>query len=68
MTSGLLVQVTTPDDIVAVQEQMGRYLGVQTTANPEWPIQSFAFDNLAEPASDAYTVRGGIRETARPRP
>ena len=66
MTSGLFVEVKEPEDIETITAQMDRYVAVQNAANTDWPIRSFAFDNFADPAPDAYLVRGRIAESAHP--
>ena len=66
MTSGMFVEVTEPEAMETVAAQMERYLTVQNAANPDWPIQSFAFDNFADPSSDAHLIRGRLAEAAHP--
>ena len=66
LTSGLFVQVKQPEDIETITAQMDRYVPVQNAAAPDWPIQSFAFDNFADPAFDAYLIQGRIAEAAHP--
>ncbi len=66
MTAGLLVQVREPGDIETITAQMERYVAVQNAADPDWPIQSFAFDNFANPSPDAHRLRSRIAEAAHP--
>ena len=66
LTAGLFVQVKEPGDVEMIAAQMARYLPLQNAASLDWPIQSFSFDNFANPSPDAHLVRGRIAEAAHP--
>ena len=65
-TSATFIQVRAPKEMEALAARMTPYVALQNAANEEWTVQSFLFDNLRHPASDAYMVQGRVAEAAHP--
>ena len=60
------VQVRAPDDVAGIAAAMDRYRALHNAANADRSIDSFLFDNLHDPALDAYTVRQRLVEAPHP--
>ena len=55
--NGTFIQVKAPEDIVAIQEKMDKYIAYQNEVEADWPISSFGFVSL----HDLHMASGGIR-------
>ncbi|GAB4047286.1 ABC transporter permease [Spirosoma litoris] len=63
---GVFIELQDKTDIKSLAGQMGRYVALYNSKNSENPIKSFVFDNLRNPAPDAYTVNRRPAEANHP--
>jgi putative ABC transport system permease protein len=60
------IEVNQPDDIETIAAQMDRYLALQNSANEDWPIAEFAFDNLYNLSRNSQNVYSDISGGTHP--
>ncbi|MVM38723.1 FtsX-like permease family protein [Spirosoma sp. HMF3257] len=63
---GVFIELKEKTDVKSLAGQMGRYVALYNSRNQENPIKSFIFDNLRDPAPNAYEVNRRPAEANHP--
>lgn len=51
-----VIQISTPENVALIAENLTQFVAQQNAANPSWQIQSFFLDNVANPGWKAWDI------------
>ncbi|GAB5518679.1 MAG: ABC transporter permease [Rhodothermales bacterium] len=66
LISGTFIRVQPGTDLEALAEAIQPYIEPEQLANPDWPIQSFRLNNVAEPLPGSYAVTRSLISPEHP--